>query len=54
MHTPPWLLGILISYLSNMDHVSYILGGTVYKEILPGGGAQGAHLGGIIFMLKYI
>ena len=53
MHTPPWLLNILISYLSNrsmvMSHMTY----TSKPRALPGGGPQGALLGGIIFIVKF-
>ena len=44
MHTPPWLLNIIISYLS---------GSTSKPRLLHGGGPQGALLGGIFFMVKF-
>ena len=53
MHTPPWLLNILISYLSNRTMVMSYNGATATSKGLPGGGPQGAYLGGIIFIVKY-
>ena len=53
MHTPPWLLRILISYLSNRSMFLTYRGAQSKQKLLPGGGPQGASLGGIIFMLKY-
>ena len=53
MHTPPWLLNILISYLSNRTMVMSYNGEVSTSKDLPGGGPQGAYLGGIIFIVKY-
>ena len=53
MHTPPWLLNILISYLSNRTMVLTYNGEQSSVKDLPGGGPQGAFLGGIIFIVKY-
>ena len=53
MHTPPWLLNILISYLSNRTMIMSYNGEKSEPKILPGGGPQGAFLGGLIFMIKY-
>ena len=53
MHTPPWLLKILMSYLSGRSMFLSFNGATSSRKFLPGGGPQGAHLGGIIFIIKY-
>ena len=53
MHTPPWLLNILVSYLSNRSMVMTHNGHTSRSRALPGGGPQGALLGGIIFIVKF-
>ena len=53
MHTPAWLLKILMSYLSNRSMFLTFNGATSSQKMLPGGGPQGAYLGGIIFIIKY-
>lgn len=53
MHTPAWLLKILISYLSNRSMYLTYNGAKSSVKPLPGGGPQGAYLGGIIFIIKY-
>ena len=53
MHTPPWLLKIIISYLSNRTMVLTYNGEQSSAKDLPGGGPQGAFLGGLIFIIKY-
>ena len=53
MHTPPWLLLILISYLSNRSMLLTYNGAQSSIKLLPGGGPQGAYLGGIVFVVKY-
>ena len=53
MHTPAWLLLIIISYLSNRTMVLTFNGEESSSKDLPGGGPQGAFLGGIIFIIKY-
>ena len=53
MHTPAWLLNILISYLSKRTMVMTYKGETSTSKDLPGGGPQGAYLGGLIFIIKY-
>ena len=53
MHTPQWLLKIIISYLSNRSMILSYNGESSSRKILPGGGLQGANLGGIIFIVKY-
>ena len=53
MHTPPWLLKILMSYLSGRSMFLTFNGATSSRKMLPGGGPQGAYLGGIIFIIKY-
>jgi hypothetical protein len=53
MHTPPGLLNILISYLSNRTMVMSYNGEEATSKPLPGGGPQGAYLGGLIFIIKY-
>ena len=53
MHTPAWLLRIFISYLSGRSMFLTYNGAQSTEKSLPGGGPQGAFLGGIIFILKY-
>ena len=53
MHTPAWLLRILISYLSDRSMYLTYQGANSSRKCLPGGGPQGAYLGGIIFIIKY-
>ena len=53
MHTPAWLLKILVSYLSNRSMTLKFRGTESSLKPLPGGGPQGAYLGGIIFIVKY-
>ena len=53
MHTPPWLLNILVSYLSNRSMILEYDGHQSRRKILPGGGPQGAYLGGLIFIVKF-
>ena len=53
MHTPAWLLRILISYLSNRSMYLTYDSAQSSQKLLHGGGPQGAYLGGILFMLKY-
>ena len=53
MHTPAWLLNIIISYLSKRTMVLTYNGEQSQPKDLPGGGPQGAFLGGLIFIIKY-
>ena len=53
MHTPAWLLRIIFSYLSGRSMFLTYKGEQSKQNQLPGGGPQGAFLGGIIFMLKF-
>ena len=53
MHTPSWLLKIISSYLSNRSMIMKYNGHYSTQKMLPGGGPQGAYMGGIIFMIKY-
>ena len=53
MHTPPWLLRILVSYLTNRSMNLTYKGAKSSLKLLPGGGPQGAYLGGLIFIIKY-
>ena len=53
MHTPSWLLMIVISYLSDRSMYLTYNGAESKKKMLPGGGPQGAYLGGLIFIIKY-
>ena len=53
MHTPAWLLKILVSYLSNRSMTLKYRGTESPRKPLPGGGPQNAYLGGIIFIVKY-
>ena len=53
MHTPAWLLRIKIAYLSHRSMYLTYNGAQSTLKLLPGGGPQGAYLGGIIFIIKY-
>ena len=53
MHTPSWLLKVIISYLSNRSMILAYNGEASKRKLLPGGGPQGAHLGGLIFIVKF-
>ena len=53
MHTPSWLLKIIFSYLRNRSMVLTFHNTKSCQKYLPGGGPQGAFLGGLIFMIKY-
>ena len=53
MHTPAWLLKIVISYLSDRSMYLSYNGAQSSIKMLPGGGPQGAYLGGLIFIIKY-
>ena len=53
MKTPPWLLRIVVSYLSDRSMVLSYKGATSTNKSLPGGTPQGAFLGGLIFMIKF-
>ena len=52
MHTPGWLLKIVMSYLTKRAMVMTYNGSKSALKMLLGGGSQGAYLGGIIFMLR--
>ena len=45
MHTPAWLLNILVSYLTNRSMFLSYNGEQSSQKVLPGGGLQGASLG---------
>ena len=53
MHTPAWLLRIVITYLSDRSMFLTYNGEQSSQKMLPGGGPQGAYLGGLIFIIKY-
>ena len=53
MHTPAWLLKIMISYLSDRSMYLSYNGAKSSRKMLPAGGPQGAYLGGIVFIIKY-
>ena len=53
MHTPAWLLNIVISYLSDRSMFLTFNNIQSSQKPLPGGGPQGAYLGGLIFIIKY-
>ena len=53
MHTPSWLLKIVISYLSDRSMILTYNNCQSTQQTLPGGGPQGAYLGGLIFIIKY-
>jgi len=52
MHTPPWLLKIIVSYLSERIMVMSYNGAVSSPRSLPGGCPQGAFLGGLIFIIN--
>ena len=52
MHTPAWLLNIVASYLSDRSMILTFSNSQSSKKMLPGGGPQGAYLGGLIFICK--
>ena len=53
MHTPPWLLSIIFSYLSGRSMILSFHGATAAPRDLPGGFGQGVWLGGILFIVKF-
>ena len=53
MHVPPWLLLILISYLSGRSMVLRYKGASSSPRNLPGSSPQGAFLGIFCFIVKY-
>merc|ERR1712240_845609 len=53
MHVPPWLLLILISYLSNRSMILFYNGAYADPRTLPGSSPQGAFLGIFFFVVKY-
>ena len=53
MHTPTWLLRLVMSYLSDRSMYLTYNGEQSTQKMLPGGGPQGAYLGGLIFIIKY-
>ena len=53
MKTPPWLLKIVASYLSERSMILTFKGAQSSRKRLPGGTAQGAYLGGLIFIIKF-
>ena len=53
MHVPGWLLCIIASYLSSRSMILHFHGAQSSRRSLPGGGPQGALLGGIIFIVKF-
>ena len=53
MHVPPWLLLILISYLTQRTMVLSYNGATSSPRDLPGSSPQGAFLGIFFFVVKY-
>ena len=52
-HTPPWLLRIICSYLTNRTMTLTYKGAQSSTKKLPGSTPQGALLGGIIFIVKF-
>ena len=53
MHVPPWLLLILISYLTERSMIMQYKGETSSPRDLPGSSPQGAFLGIFFFIVKY-
>ena len=52
MDTPPWLLNILVFYLSKRPMVLQYNGNQSKRQIPQGGEPQGAYLGSPIFIVK--
>ena len=52
MKTPPWLLRIVVSYLSSRTMTLTYKGAESGIKELPAGTPQGAFMGGLIFMIK--
>ena len=53
MHVPPWLLLILISYLTERSMILTYKGESSSPRSLPGSSPQGAFLGIFFFVVKY-
>ena len=53
MHTPSWLLRIIVSYLSSRTMVLTFNGAQSSTKELPAGSPQGALFGGLIFMIQF-
>ena len=53
MHVPPWLLLILISYLSGRSMILSYNGASSSPKHLPGSSPQGVFLGIFFFIVKY-
>ena len=53
MHVPPWLLLILISYLTKRSMILSYRGARSSPRSLPGSSPQGAFLGIFFFIVKY-
>ena len=53
MNTPPWLLKIVASYLTDRSMTLTFKGAQSQRRDLPSGCPQGALLGGLIFMIKF-
>ena len=53
MHVPPWLLLILISYLSGRTMILTYNGASSSPKSLPGSSPRGAFLGLFFFVIKY-
>ena len=53
MHVPPWLLLILISYLTERSMILSYNGARSSPRSLPGSSPQGAFLGIFFFVVKY-
>ena len=53
MHVPPWLLKILVSYLSGRSMTMRYKGVTSSVRFLPGSSPQGGFLGIFLFIIKY-
>ena len=53
MHTPAWLLNLVVSYLSQRTMTLKYSGAESSLRTLPAGTPQGAYLGGLIFIIKF-
>ena len=53
MHTPSWLLKIVVSYLTGKTMKLSYLGEVSASRSLPAGSPEGSFLGGLIFIINF-
>merc|ERR1712001_537008 len=53
MHTPNWLLSLLVSYLSERSLVQKYQKTEAEPKYLPGGFGAGTWMGGFLFLVKF-